>query len=209
MRVKKKRRWYQISLRAFLVGLTVLCAWLGMVARKASMQKAAVTWVTENSGTVWYDFHIDNPKGVPIDTTAQPPGPLWLRELVGLDFFAVARWGKVEEVSSVSHLGSLPHLKELSVDHSSVNDVTPLKNLKRLKRLFLRHSPITDVTPLASLSDLEHLSLNDTDVRDVSALSAMTNLKSLNLHRTLVRERDYQSLKESMPNCGIVWSRRQ
>lgn len=209
MTSSNRNRWFQISLRTFLAILTIACIWLGTAAQKAAQQRKAVEWITEKSGRAWYDFQIDNPRGLPVDLQAEPPGPDWLRDRIGLDYFANLRWVEVDGASDVSLLATLHDLQELHVDDSSVTDITALKKLTNLRRLFLRHSPISDITPLAGLNSLDHLSLNDTDVRDVTPLYQLKNLRSLNLHRTRVGEQELAALKRALPDCGIVWSPRK
>lgn len=204
----RRKRWFQISLRTFLLVLTIGCVWLGFIARKAARQRKAVEWIAERSGRAWYDFQIDNPRGLPVDLRAEPPGPAWLRERIGLDYFADLRWVEVKGASDISRLSTLYDLHELHVDNSSVSDVSPLKNLKSLRQLFLRYSPVSDITPLAGMSNLDHLSLNDTDVRDVTPLYQLKGRKSLNLQRTLVDEQGFEAISRALPDCRIVWSHR-
>ena len=75
----KRRRWFQISLRTFLVVLTIGCVWLGVTVRRATLQRKAVEWITESSGRAWYDFQIDNPRGLPVEANsrASSPGTPW------------------------------------------------------------------------------------------------------------------------------------
>jgi hypothetical protein len=72
---QRKRRWLQFSLRTLLVAVTLLAVWLGLWTDRARRQRVAVQRVRELGGDIRYDY--ENQKG------GQPPGPEWLRRLLG------------------------------------------------------------------------------------------------------------------------------
>ena len=129
---KPKRRWLQFSLRTFLVLVTVFAVWFGWLTHKAREQRKAVAWVEKMGGGVIYD--------------AEPPGPKWVRDILGIDFVA--------DVSSIY------------LSNAQVTDVTPLAGLKNLQKLYLSHMQLSDLTPLAGLNDLEVLHLFRTQVSE-------------------------------------------
>ena len=61
-----------------MVVLTVFCVWLGV-----NKQREAVQWVKDHGGYVTYDFQLDE---------RELPGPDWLCELIGIDYFADVVW---------------------------------------------------------------------------------------------------------------------
>jgi hypothetical protein len=88
---KRKRRWFQFSLRSLLI-FTVLCA-IGSALltprlQQAQRQKTAVEGILEEGGVVWYDYEV-NSEGNHIGG-AERPGPAWLHKMLGDDFFADA-----------------------------------------------------------------------------------------------------------------------
>jgi Leucine-rich repeat (LRR) protein len=142
--IKPKRRFFQFSLRSLLVVMLVVCVTLAWKVEKAKKQREAVAWVQESGGSVSYDYEFDDArKRVP---NPQPPGPKWLRELVGIDYF--------DDVVQVRQ-DKLPH-----------NDITPLAGLTSLVWLDLRGTQVSDVTPLAGLTTLNILSLQKTQVSE-------------------------------------------
>ena len=70
---KPKRRWFQFSLRTFLVLMTVFAVWFGWAMNKAREQRKAVAWVEELGGAVWYDYQVDEDGRE--STPAELPGP--------------------------------------------------------------------------------------------------------------------------------------
>jgi hypothetical protein len=85
---KHRRRWFQYSLRALLVVVTLCalaCSWLGVKLQQAWRQRAAVAVVQELGGRVLYDW-LYEAKGNML-RKAQPPGSPWLRRLLGDDLF--------------------------------------------------------------------------------------------------------------------------
>jgi len=113
---KPKRRWLRVSLRTFLVLVTVACLLFGGLANRANRQRHTVQWVTELGGRVSYDYEFD--KDDRFVKFAKPPGPDWLNGLIGIDYFA--------NVVTVDFTGT----QELS-------DVSPLANLKSLEYLWI------------------------------------------------------------------------
>ena len=140
---KRRRRWLQFSLRTFFVLLTVFCVWLGWTVHQARNQKEAVEWVREMGGSVDYDFErVDEHSFF----AAEPPGPQWLRDLLGVDFF--------QEVTVVR------------LAYTKASDLTPLAKLTSLQALYLDRAQVSDLTPLAKLTSLETLWLNETQASE-------------------------------------------
>ncbi len=153
---KRKRRWLRYSLKTFLVLVTLFCvlmAWLGTFVYRVNKQREAVQWVRDWGGKVYYDFEWDI-EGSRI-TGSQPPGPDWLRELIGIDYFA--------DVVIVEF-------------YSEVKDLEPLRNLTELLWLYLSDTQVSDLEPLRELTQLQSLSLDGTQVSDLSPLVKMKNV---------------------------------
>ncbi|MFO0941317.1 MAG: leucine-rich repeat domain-containing protein [Pirellulales bacterium] len=76
-------------------------------------------------------------------------------------------------VNSLSPLGELKNLKNLSLDHSLQQfvDLTPLAQLTKLKSLNLSGNHIIDVAALSGLSSLDRLYLADNHIRDIQSLT--------------------------------------
>lgn len=71
--MKRDRRWLQFSLRSFLVLLTALAVWLGIVVNRVREQREAVKAIEALGGYVGYD--------------SPPSGLDWLRQIIGNGFF--------------------------------------------------------------------------------------------------------------------------
>ena len=185
---KSKRRFLRFNLSSLLLVVLVLCIWLGWKVERARKQREAVNWIRKSGGSVIYDYRIDdNYRGI---ANAEPPGPKWLMEQLGIDFFddvaEVILWEK--QVSDVSPLAGLTNLQWLYLTHNVVSDVTPLAGLTKLQLLVLSGNPVSDVTPLAGLVSLEKLDLRRTQVTDVTPLAGLTNLEWLYLNDTSVTD---------------------
>ena len=121
---KPKRRFWQCSLRTLFALLTVssVCfGWFGWKVHRANEQKKAKEWVGKIGGATWYDYEFDE-NGRPIDDPV-PPGPKWLVELLGVEFF--------NEVSGVMF------------GKQEVSDLNPLVKLTSLKELWLRNTQVS------------------------------------------------------------------
>ena len=140
---------FQYSIRSLLV-LTVAVAipfsWLGVEMKKAKEQKEAVEAIEKLGGFVAYDYQLDasedNPFAIKTEGT-KPPGPTWLRRLLGDEFFAnvvdVVLHGSDGTDAALEHLKGLSQLQSLYLDETGATDagLARLKGLGRLQGLDL------------------------------------------------------------------------
>jgi len=118
---KPRRRWFQFSLATLLLVMTLFAVWLGWRTDRAHRQRRAVAALRALGGEVAY-FH----GGLMGPNDPQPPGPAWLRNLIGVDFF-----DKVVAVSfeqgavgdeDLRYLEDLPDLVRLVIASPEVTD---------------------------------------------------------------------------------------
>jgi hypothetical protein len=134
---RPKRRWFQFSLRGLLAMVFVLClplAWLAVKLDAKRRERAALAALglapsdvrvlpfagqrREPNGHFHYDwfFKPDN----------EPPGPRWLRRLLGHDFFGIVVSLVVHDPAvsnaDLEHLRSLPALRLLYVLNANITD---------------------------------------------------------------------------------------
>jgi len=118
------RRWFQYSLRSFLVVLTALAVWLGVIVNRARDQREAAEAIGALGGSVSYDYQLSpnlqlqfNPDGT-FTLNESKAGPAWLQRLIGDDYFQNVERVCVPErkvLESIPHLKMLRHLKNLDV----------------------------------------------------------------------------------------------
>ena len=183
---KPRRRWFQYSLRTLFVLLTVLCVWLAVTVNRARKQREAVAAIEELGGVVYYDFQVDNSRGL---LRAKLPGPKWLRELVGDEYFVSVHFvdlGNTQVTDAqLEHLKGLSNLQALVLDRTQVTDagLEHLKGLTNLQTLSLRNCRITGagLEHLKGLTNLQSLNLRDTRITDAGLvhLKGLTNLEWL------------------------------
>jgi hypothetical protein len=80
---KRKRRWFQFSLRTLLIFTLVVamgCAWLAGKAERKRRERAAVEALRKKDAWVIYDDDLLRRNGT-------PPGPAWVRWLLGENYF--------------------------------------------------------------------------------------------------------------------------
>lgn len=143
MSEKRKRRWFQFSLRTLLVVVLLVSigmSWLGGVWR----QREAVEVIEKAGGSVFYDYD----DHWAFNETREPSVPEWMVDVFGGDLFF--------DVSTVI----------LSETEFGDDEMAYLKRLTNLTRLDLLGPQITDAGPehLEGLTNLAHLDLCDTQV---------------------------------------------
>lgn len=165
-----KRRWIRYSLRTLLVVVTIASAgfgWLGVKVRQAQRQKEAVEAIVKLDGYVMYDFQTNSR-----NFSASPPGPDWLRKVLGVDFLA-----SVTFVSLKSHGPDRAHVTD--------GDLVHLRDLGELQTIQLDWTEITD-TGLLHLQDLRQLtmlSIRDTQVTERGCKELWDSLPNLKISR--------------------------
>jgi hypothetical protein len=142
MEANSPRRWYQFSLRTFLILVTLLAMWLGYISFRAREQQAAVRRINELGGSVQYDYQIG------IYPTTSPAGWPWLRKLVGDEYF--------QDVVAVN-------LNDTKVSDA---DLGVIGKLRRTKRLALNRTDVSDagLASFSGMSELDYLGLAQTKV---------------------------------------------
>jgi Leucine-rich repeat (LRR) protein len=199
---KRKRRWFQFSLRSLmmltlLVGLG-MATWIVPIKNRAERQKAAVEAIKNDSGSLFYDYELDAyGNGI---TGAEPPGPAWLRRLLGDDFFTTVVGVGVNTPADMKYLGELSELRGVGAYGVPIADVDleSIRGSTQLKGLNLSLTKVTDagLRNLKTLSQLEDLELSVTRVTDLGLkhLRGLTKLKSLNLNDTRITDAGLESL---------------
>ena len=180
-----------------LVTMTLLplvsTGWMAVEVRRAWRQKEAVA---EMGGTATYDYML-NAQGKPM-SDANPPGPSWLRRLLGNDLFANVvsldlRWSDVTD-ATVEHLDALTQLQ--SLDLSGCEDhrrgATASRDTGATQTLDLSGTRISDagLQHLDTLGQLQSLDLSRTrsPTRGYGTSGAMGQLQSLDLSGTKITD---------------------
>jgi len=162
--------------------ISAALAWLAIQRDEKRNERRAVVEVEKLGGHAWYDYDLTGGD--------EPPGPRWLRALLGDDFFV-----RVEGVS-------LTCRNELSDA-----DLVPLEALVAIEHLSLDRTSVSDagLPHLRSMRRLKALDLGQTRVTDAGLkwLKALTHLEHLVLKDTLVTAAGIAELQAALPNCKI------
>jgi hypothetical protein len=201
-----KRHWFRFSLRALLLLVTIASVgfgWFAYKLRQAQRQKEAVEAIDKLGWFVKYDYEVDPKGGLLASPT--PPGPIWLRELLGVDFFAsvavVQNNGESFTDAQLVHLQGIPGLKSLYMLDTKTTDagLLHLHGLTQLEDLVLGRAQITDtgLVHLQGLTKLKTLNLDRTQITDagLSHLQGLTKLQLLCLESTHITDTGLKNLR--------------
>ena len=182
---KPRRRWYQYRLRTLLVVVllaSIGMSWFAVKMQQARRQEEAVAAVRKLGARVTYNYQEGDPY-------ADPPTPVWLRRLLGDDFFFAVTGVLLDHHqvtdTEVARLKGLTQLQRLNLDYTTVKGpgLEHLKGLTRLQMLSVYRSQVTDagLKHLNGMKQLESLDLTETRVTDVGLehLKELTHLKWL------------------------------
>jgi hypothetical protein len=183
----RRRPIIRFGLRTLLIAITLLGVWLGLRVNQARRNRQAIDAARTMGGFVEYAHQF--PKGQwggRRDRKAQPPGPAWLRERIGDEYFVsvVGLQFTVESLTDadLEKLSPLTDLDFLSFQTRQPQRITGsglahLSRLHKLRSLDLTCQPIADdaLRHLRSLKSLEFVCLHDTKVTD----AGMVHLREL------------------------------
>jgi Leucine Rich repeat len=209
----RKRRWFQFSLRALMIAVTLLCVAMSVVSSQASRQRRAVERIKAVHGIVDYGYQLDAELRPRTDDPAAP-GPDWLRNLIGIDYFATATAVRVNLGSDelLAAAGELPHLRLLQVACiSNVSDrgLEHIEGLAELETLYLASNTITNagLEQLKGMTHLHSLYLRGTGMAVTDAgltpIKGLTQLRTLSLVGTHVSAAGVKDLVKALPNCKV------
>lgn len=202
-RLKPNTRWFQFSLRALFVVMTIFALWLGRTVSRVRNQIAVVTEVQQVGGSVW--FENDQPKfkqfwqcsdRIPANAVE---GPIWLRRLIGDDYFRNIvqidfkdtppnNFCEKDLERIAPRLGKLPMLETVRVESRrfSGTALASLAHSTSLKNLTVDGFPLTDegMKHIGKLTNLETLNLTWTEVTDdgLAHITSLSNLRRLRLY---------------------------
>jgi len=195
------------SLVIFLCLLCVLFGYVGVHLRRQQLRGDQIEDVLRNGGEVafHYNWSYGN-RGDGAEASAKPPGPLWLRRLLGNHAFSDVAALTIPSTSKVdlrqlartcpSIVALVIHEREMSVEEW--HSISMLAHLRQLTVHGIRLGEgvpyIARITTLEAMG-AESSGVNDRDVRD---LVKLRNLRVLNLRNTRITDVGIQHL------CGLA-----
>ena len=198
------RRWCRYSLRALLLLVLLVSIGMSLFAtrmRRATRQRDAVAAIEKSGGWVYYYHQFDPPDYSCFSfPRPPPPGPLWLRNLLGDDFFTSVVEAYVESDTDLKYLKQLDQLKRLGcAPEVTEAGLAHLKELRQLRHLDLSERRVTGATfeHIVALAELEelHLGLTDTGDAELERLETMTRLRWLGLGGTKITDAGLRHLE--------------
>ena len=176
------KRWFQYSLRTFLVLVTCVALAFAWFANHARQRREALAAIRQAGGEFRYYYR-------------EPGSESLLEKWFGADLFQPImkidlRKGKVHN-ELVGQIGVLKELRKLDLSNAQIDDdgLTQIAHLP-LDELWLQETNITDVSAatLSTIKSLSFLALNATSLTDdfLERLETLPELENLGLRGTRV-----------------------
>jgi Leucine-rich repeat (LRR) protein len=180
--MSSKRRWFQYSLRTFLVLVTCVALAIAWFANHARQRRAALESIRQAGGSIQMYYR-------------EPNSETLLEKWFGRELFEPVmkvdlRKGIVDN-ELLRHIGVLKELKRLDLTDAQIDD-EGLHGIAHLPlvELWLQNTKITDApaATLSQLKSLEFLQLNANSLTDafLEHLEVLPELDNLGLRGTLV-----------------------
>ncbi len=190
----RRSGWLRFSLRTLLVVVTLACILLGTWVSRSIRQRNALAGLhkSEMDLRVCYDYEFDA-NGKP--TGADPPGPAWLREPLGIDFFAMVVGIDFYRGATDADLGwlkQLPGLRTCEIFESPLvtdEGIAQLGAARGLKKLGLYNLEINgaglaSLRDCPSLQDLTICSCSKLTDSGIAHVGSIANLRAFSMIAT-------------------------
>lgn len=193
-----RRRRLQFSLSGILLLTALVGAWLAPQVNHARRQREVVALVEQFHGKLAYDYQRDR--------NGKPPGPKWLRDWLGEDYFAdliVVRVPGVRPADPrLASIGDMKRLVTLDLHDGAVDDelARQFGGLLQLRKLDLGGTQLTDagLDSLGRLTELRELNVSRTSVTS-AGLKTVGSLHSLEVLGLAGNAIDDHGLRELEP----------
>jgi hypothetical protein len=153
------------------------------VAPGGGMPGAFYSYGSIGDGAVQYDFQLSDDLE---STVADPPGPAWVRDWLGIDYLATVRGAKPSQLDeqSLGALRALSGLRSLEINdtvHPIDALMHDLSHFPQLEKLALNGAPVTDdqLKVLPSLARLRILEIQNCGSITDAGLEQITRLAGL------------------------------
>jgi hypothetical protein len=195
---RRRRRWFSLSLRTLMILILIVGGLMGWKARRASLQRRAVARIEHLRGSVVYDWQPHYPLFT-LTSTAEPPGPVWLRKILGDEYFQEVVEATLSDVMRRELLEPPPpdalpngpewqavheeNRRKKEIEQAAANDqLDCLEGLDRLETLNLDGEALKPegLVRLGRLTSLKVLTnLNPMTDEGLAQLAKLTDLESL------------------------------
>jgi hypothetical protein len=224
-----RRRWLRFSLRTLFVLLTVAGIALGYVAWRVNVvrnQRQVLAEIQKLNASISFVHNVTPPR--------LPPGPPWLRRILGEDFFyevdQIAIFNDRATDDTLARIASLSRCDSLIVRSNQITDVG-MKHLLRIRKMrsLEIESPRVTVAGFERLRDfpVEALHLRGANVDDtwMPQIARLRHVLYLSIRRTNVTDAGLaelrtatglrriftniqgdgvEELKKALPNCQLL-----
>jgi hypothetical protein len=189
-----RRRRLAISVRGLLLLVLLVGVFLGWRVHRAREQQRAARVVRDNGGTLHYDWEF---AGGTFTPGGKPPGPAWLRRLLGDEYFQEVAWVSIADTDPMDPenasgrridrvlvaLRAMDRLRELHLNGRQLRDahlarIRDLTSLERLEIWGAVHLTDAGLAHLRGLGHLRSIAINDCALTDAS-LDPLADIPSL------------------------------
>jgi hypothetical protein len=187
IRKHENRRWFQISLRAFVLIVLVgsaLTGWLASEGVRADRERKIVEYLQQYNAQILYDYQFSNGT---FEANGVPNGPQWMRRRLAVHFFSSATSVQIHSPDSLEGIECVQGLRKLErltiYNCDQLENVDCLRNMPELRYLDLgKCSRLVNVDALKGANKLQHLALNQCLVlENIDSLNLLQELSELEL----------------------------
>ena len=217
---KPRRRWLRFSLGSLLLLFMVIAIPLAWRMNSVHRKRKVVAELLAIPGTaVGYDYQNLGSSMPPskalgsVTLPSSPPGPKWLRTILGDDFFAeiteVTLSNPELDEAVLARVTALPNLKKLDINEGITDSgLAYVANATKLETLLITSQSVTDagIAHLRGLKRLKMLTVKGPRMTDegIRQIATRSQLEQLNLESDQITD---DGLKEiaKLPNLEHLY----
>ena len=186
--------WLRFKLRTLLVVMTLACILLGTWVSRSIRQRNALAGLDESGAdfSVYYDYELDADGN---STLADLTGPTWLRELLGIDFFATATAIDINNGATDASLAWIKQFPDLhvcelhespEVTDEGISQLAAARGLKKLGlyNLEINGAGLASLRDCRSLQDLTICSCSKLTDSGIAHVGSIANLRAFSMSAT-------------------------
>ncbi|WP_135551310.1 leucine-rich repeat domain-containing protein [Paenibacillus cymbidii] len=127
-----------------------------------------------------------------------------LQPLAALQSLEVLAIGSNPNITDLSPLHGLIHLKTLWITEDGISDLSGLAELENLQELYAYSNQIEDISALATMHRLEIVNLDRNHIQDISPLYKLTKLKQISLYENRIPDLALMKLSKQFPRDQAI-----
>jgi hypothetical protein len=201
----------RFSIQSVLVTCAVIAVMLAIIIRDARQRSRLLDHISSRGSVIYHDQWLANKT---LAASPTPPGPKWLRNLLGDTYFRrplfVSVHADEQLIYDICKLDDIEQLTILATSLTNPEALRPISNLPNLEALSVLHGSQLESLNLAHLRDspikrlhLEGLTITNSEMDHIESIDTLQNLT---IKQTHIDQGEIDYLQQLRPTLNISFT---